>query len=310
MTELVTVVDPIPRDGKKRPLVRPVGRLNAKPIPYTRCTTYVECLEDRYNLEKWKMRAVAVGLADNPDLVLSVAAYRDDKRKLDEITWKASEAAKAGAAATTGTALHALTEKIDRGQGIGSVPQAYVADLDAYRAATSHMDMLLIERFTVQDSLKVGGTPDRVVRVGDRSYIADVKTGSIDWGAGKIAMQLSMYAHSLIYDPKTGLRSPLPDDLDDTRGIVIHLPAGQGACTLHWIDLAAGWEAVTLATRVRQWRTRKDLFTPYAPPLATAVTTAATVDELVDLWTAHEHEWTDELTELAAARKAVLTSAA
>lgn len=311
MTGLITVPIPIPRDDKKRPLVRPVGQLHAKPVPYTRCTTYVECLDDRYALEKWKMRMVALGLTDNPDLLLSVAAHRDDKDKLNELTWKATEQAKASAAATTGTALHALTEKIDRGQDVGVIPEAYQADLDAYRQATEHMEMLAIERFVVQDALKVGGTPDRVVRVGGRSYIADVKTGggAVNWGQRAIAMQLAVYAHSAHYDPRTGHRTPLPNDLDQTRGIIIHLPAGAGECTLYWVDLDAGWLAVTLATRVREWRRRKDLFTPYQR-LEDQIAAAATVDELVALWAAHEHEWIDQHTQLAAARKATLNGAA
>ena len=38
----------IPRDHWNRPLVVPPGGGN--PVPYTRCTTFIDPLEDQYNL--------------------------------------------------------------------------------------------------------------------------------------------------------------------------------------------------------------------------------------------------------------------
>jgi glycine betaine/proline transport system substrate-binding protein len=35
------------------------------------------------------------------------------------------------------------------------------------------------------------------------TYIADLKTGSVDFGAGKIAMQLAVYSRSVFYDHQT-----------------------------------------------------------------------------------------------------------
>src|SRR5215831_14489249 len=102
--------DPIPpairRDRWLRPLVVPPG--GGKPVPYTRCTTYVSALEDTYNLSRWQQRMVAIGLAERQDLLLAVAAHRDDKAHLNELCEKALEAAKGSAPATTGTALHKL----------------------------------------------------------------------------------------------------------------------------------------------------------------------------------------------------------
>lgn len=312
MNDLATVETPIERDRYGRPLVKPVGKLDSKPIPYTRCTTYIDCLDDRYNLEKWKMRQVALGIADNPDLALSAATYRDDKKQLDQTADKALEMAKSSAKATTGTALHSLTERIDRGQPLGAVPDTYTDDLDAYMGATSGMEMLEIERFVVNDPIKVGGTPDRILRHNGKTYIGDIKTGSITWAAGKIAMQLAIYANSLLYDVSSGRRSPLPDDLNKSWGVVIHLPAGEGRCELHWVDLTAGHEAVALAGKVRSWRARKDLLTAFdtaTDPITQAIHSAATVDELVAVWAAHETEWTEAYTAEASTRKAALTGA-
>jgi PD-(D/E)XK nuclease superfamily len=260
--ELASVTPPIPRDSYGRPLVTPPG--GGRPVAYTRCTTYVGVLEDTYNLSRWQQRMVALGLAGRPDLLLAVTAHGDDRDELNRICADAQEAAAAHAAATTGTALHALTERIDRGQSVGVIPDAYRADLAAYKKTTAELTPVHIEAFTVLDELRVGGTPDRIVEYDGHRYIADVKTGSIEYGMGKIAMQLAVYSRSVLYDHTTGDRTPL--DVDLSNAIVVHLPAGEGQCQLHWINIAAGWEAVQLATQVRAWRSRRNLSLPLDIP--------------------------------------------
>lgn len=311
----VTTLDTIPRDGWGRPKVIPPR--GGKPVAYTRCTTYVSCLEDTYNLGKWMQRMTAKGLSMRPDLLLAVSATPlEDKSKLDKIVDDAREAAAASAAATIGSAVHSLTERIDRDEPVGVVPDAYQADLDAYAKATEPLTSLMIEQFCVLDSLKIGGTPDRVVELDGRRYIADIKTGSVDYGMGKIAMQLAVYSRSAAYDHRTGKRSPLTG-VDQDRAIVIHLPAGTGECRLLWTDIAAGWEAVKLCTQVREWRARKDLSAPVdladtapvrdrAAELEDRIAQAATVRDLEALWAAHQGLWNRSHTELAAARKALL----
>ena len=256
--ELVSAVQ-VPRDRWQRPLVIP--RDGGKPVAYTRCTTYVGCLEDTYNLARWQQRMVALGLASRPDLLLAVSAHRDDKTQLNRICSDAQEAAAAHAAATTGTALHALTDRLDRGLPLGVIPEAYQADLAAYEKETAELAPVEIEAFTVLDTLQIGGTPDRVVEFRGSRYIADVKTGSIQYGIGKIAMQLAVYSRSSLYDPATAERTGL--GVDQNNAIVIHLPAGEGRCELHWVNIAAGWEAVQLATKVRTWRARSGLSIPF-----------------------------------------------
>lgn len=295
----------IQRDRFGRPLVVPPE--GGRPVAYTRCTTYVDALEDKYNLQRWQQRMVALGMADRPDLVLAAGAHRDDRDELNRIVDQAMDAAQAHAAAGVGTSLHKLTEQLDRGQIPGPVPEAYRADLDAYAAATAKLEIVGIERFSVLDELKIGGTHDRTVRYQGRDYIADIKTGSVEFGALKIAMQLAVYSRSVLYDPATRERTPL--EVDQDRAIVIHLPAGQGRCELHWVDIAAGWEAVQVATQVRQWRKRRGLLTPLtdvSAEITAEIAAASTVDELTAVWVRHQAAWTDDLTALAAARKAEL----
>lgn len=322
MTNLATIQPDLERDRFGRPLVIPPG--GGKKVAYTRCTTYVSCLEDLYNLQRWQQRMVILGLVDRPDLLLSAAAHREDKTQLNKVAEDAIEAAKAHAAATVGTAIHALTQRIDAGQDIGPVPGEYQRDLDAYAKATAPLTVLHSEQFSVLDDLRIGGTPDRVVEFEGRRYIADIKTGSIDFGIGKICMQLAVYAHSQSYDIQTGRRTPL-DGVDTDRGIVIHLPAGTGTCRLVWVDIAAGWEAVHIATQVRAWRSRKGLAEPWdefqaaalnvadaglVDPIVAQLSVATTPEELVAIWATHETEWRPEHTALAATRKNQLAQTA
>lgn len=309
----------IPRDRWGRPLVVPVA--GGKPVSYTRATTYVGCLEDTYNLAKWQMRMTALGLVDREDLHLAVAAHRDDKDHLNKICDQAIEAAKAHAAATTGTALHSLTEQHDRGTlDLARVPAAYRKDIEAYASATDGLEVVEIEQFGVIDDLKIGGTWDRCVRGRDgRLRIADVKTGSVEWGMGKIAMQLSVYARCTAYthaDPSPRRAVSNPDaGVDQDTAIVIHLPAGKGKCHLIEVDIAAGWEAVDLARQVRAWRARKDLARPHGSSVALAamdpildqIKAAPDIGTLRLLWAQnHASRWTPAHTAAAAERKAYL----
>ena len=159
------------------------------------------------------------------------------------------------------------------------------------------------------------GTPDRISRYHGKRYVTDLKTGSIEFGFGKIAAQLAMYARSRPYDVETGKRME-PHGADLEQGIVIHLPAGEATCTLYWIDLLAGWEIVQLCRRVREKRALKfdAVFSPVGGPnanttplpaatetatLAEQIHSAATPEAIRELWREHATTWTDELTQLA-----------
>jgi len=306
---------PPPRDRWGRPMVTPPS--GGKQIPYQRVTTFVGVLEDTYNLARWQMRMVALGLVDREDLLLAAAAHREDKDKLNKICEDASEAAKAHAAATTGTALHSLVDQHDRGTlNLQKVPAAYRADIEAYDRATKHLQVVAIEQFGVIDDLRVAGTWDRVYSYQGRRFIGDTKTGSIEYGMGKIAMQLGVYAHCQAYEHQGNHRTPL--DVDQKRGIIVHLPAGTGTCQLHWVDIEAGWEtASNLAPAVHEWRKRKGLAEPFTAtielavqpatdPLADRIVAATTVTQLTDLWRASNGVWTDSHTELARARRVLI----
>lgn len=307
------VPETVERDRWGRPMIVPPD--GGKPVGYSRCTRFVGVLDDTYNLQKWSQRMVAIGLSQRTDLLLSVAAHSgpEDKKTLDKICDQAKEAATASAAATTGTALHRLTEMVDSDQPLPAIPPDAQRDIDAYRRTTQDVyTVRAVERFTVYDDYRVGGTPDRVVEIGGEYFIADVKTGSIDWGAMKIAMQLAMYSRSTPYSFRDAARTPWPWQINQDQGLIIHLPAGTGKCELHWIDIQAGWAAVQTAAEVRGWRNKRDWLTPYTPkpvPVADRVRAARTLAELTDMWHAAQVAGEDmtQLKPIFAARKAELS---
>jgi hypothetical protein len=299
----------VQRDRFGRPLIVPPS--GGKPTAYTRCTTYAGALEDTYALGKWQQRMVAVGLSQRSDLLLAAGAHRDDKDRLDDVCDQAREAAGAGAAATTGTALHKLCERLDLGQPIGAVPAEHDPDIKAYHAATAGIEHEHVEQLMVCDELKVAGTPDRIAVLNGKLTIFDIKTGSIDYAMNKIAMQLAVYSRSALYNPATGERTVLA--LDQDEAIVAHLPAGKGVCTLYTVDIARGWRGVQLAREVRGWRAVKSLARPLLPAPARTfhdrILAAAAVDDLAAIWREAKAAgaWNDELTKTAAQRKSQLT---
>lgn len=321
------------RDRWGRPLITPPG--GGKPVAYTRVTTLAKTLDSQDALMAWKQRMTLDGASRRPDLVLAAAAHREDKQRMNKLAEQALEAAQAGAKATIGTALHAITEKIDRGDDPGPIPKEYEPDIKAYQAATQGLSVAAIEQFVVLDDVEVAGTADRILDVRrdlrfqladgvtmnlrGRRLIADVKTGSIDYPMA-IAAQLACYSRGLAYDIATGQRSRLgvaETQIDQEWGIVIHLPAGGGVCTLNPIDLRLGWKVVQESLTVRAFRKRKDWFLPIVtdedmgtPTLDALIARATSRDEAVAIYHQYEDVWTDEHTELMKARLALIEAGA
>lgn len=315
MTDLTGPAPTIQRDRWGRPMIHP--KPGAKPVAYTRATTVAGTLDDQFGLTRWKQRMTALGIVARRDLLTALAATStDDKKALDALCEQAMEAAGASAAATTGTALHAFTERIDRGLDLGHVPAEYEADLDAYQDTARRAGWIVrdVEVFTVNHAFKIAGTADRVVELDGKRYIADVKTGSSVDFPHSFAAQLAIYAHSLPYDIEAGhsVGWDVPPETD--KGLIIWLPAGRGHCELKWIDLDAGWEAVRVARWVREWRARKDLTSPFAlpeanDPVLAAIAAATSEADLSAVWAEHFGRWTPEYTAAAAARKSSLATA-
>jgi hypothetical protein len=253
-----------PRDGWGRYLV-PREDDDGR-VALTRATTVAKAPEDQAGLMKWEGRMVALGLARRPDLLALIATTDPtDKTALNRICMDAKEAGGATQARNTGTALHATIEAINRGQE--PLP-LFTVEVDAYRAALAVAGIEpvpeLVERIVVDHERGIAGTFDVALRDASGAlYVADVKTGSVDYPAS-FAIQLAIYAgapHLLSEDYE---RLDAAPGFDRRRAVIIHLPEG-GPCTLHWLDIAKGSEGLDLALAVRRWRSEAKASTLLSP---------------------------------------------
>lgn len=242
---------------------------------YTRVTTYADAITEAYNLMRWQLRRLALGLGQRADYVRLAAAYTDsehDREALDELVGKALEAAGPNSA-DLGTALHALTERLDRGDDLGTPPEEVLPDLAAYTALTQGLIAYRHrEARVVCDGLETAGTPDGHAHIAEPCpagcgpevlHIIDTKTGSIRY-PGKMATQLAIYSRSDLYVPATGERIPV--EVCQAWGAIIHLPAESGECAPFWLDLEHGWRGAELCGPVREWHRVKadDILRPFA----------------------------------------------
>lgn len=208
------------------------------------------------------------------------AAYSEFKREMNKLVDDLFELGGGREAATKGTDLHALCDLYDR-DGIaavnekleaGEITPSDFADVEAYARKMKALgaEVVASEMVIVHDDLRVAGRLDRVVKVrlpeirnskgeviyaGDtraRRYVADIKTGRVDYSAGKIAQQIRMYAEGKAYDAETHERTS--HGANRTHGLLIHVPAGTGTATIHLVDLGIGGDGNKLAGQVRAFR--------------------------------------------------------
>lgn len=297
----------VPRDGLGRPMIVPKG--GGRPVPHTRVTTYIDCIEDKSNLTSWKLRTALVGLADKPSLLDAVRGLDPDdpkdKRKLDGLVERALELGGANRASKKGTSIHELTELVDQRKDLPeNISEADLGDIVAYMVETSCLTMTAIEQFVVVSELAVAGTFDRTALDNEKQceaegcpglHIVDLKTGTMDYGKIKMPSQLATYSRGQRYDFTL---FPAPDRLGDPKGwekwkktefsaeeaaaaysplpavcqdwgIIIHLPQGKAECTLYWADLKQGWGLAEFAGEVRSRRSVKGTLKKFSPRLHT-----------------------------------------
>lgn len=297
-----------------------------KQIFYSRPSSWGDVTEDRTKISEWRQRMAVEGFARSKRLRLEWAALPgvdwDDsvrkqaaKRLIDEAVLMAGADKD-----RQGTAVHAITERRDHGLEV-SPPEEYAADLAAWDYATQYFEIVTdhevpgIECFIVADEVGCAGTFDRLVRYlpcevcGLRNFVLDLKTGKIEWGKSSIAVQLAIYANGKYYIPLPGDAYPgLRIDMSDVckhKAIVVHLPAGSGQATTHWIDIHQGWKAAKgIATDVREFRKRQNWTVEFipVPDLAALIMQASGERELNTIWATHKSLWTPEHTALGQGR--------
>jgi hypothetical protein len=299
----------VPRDQWKRPLIwhepgtcaecdaepvlRTKGKRKGQPEfeghGYTRASSFGEYLEDGRGIGKWKAANAVWAVVRNRALSLRTKAVatcteQADKSALYSIVDDALEWADVRAAADLGTALHAVTEKLEAGQEIPHLGEDQPA-VDAYMALMreSRAQVIATEIFVVCDEFGVAGTLDRAVTfpyditpvddqgeiLGDpipagTPIVVDIKTSSTaDYFGSKFTVQTWIYDNGRTYDPATHLRGR---SFGNGRfALIIHVPSGGSMARFHWVDLQRGRKAVERAAEVREQRAVKRLIVPAAP---------------------------------------------
>lgn len=250
----------IPRDRWKRPLIIPRG--GGKPEPYIRVSALAGTLDEKTALGDWRARMTGLGVARSKDLITAFGSIQDiddpeQKKTANELAEQAQERAKSSAKRIMGTGFHTITETHDKGQTPTFIPDA-LQDLYAdYVRKTANVTWRAIEQFVVVDGVKAAGTADRVgQRPGEKPRVWDVKTGRVDYGQLKFAVQLACYARGQFYNPANGERREWPE-IDLEVGYILHADPHTGTVTPYEVDLVAGWEAAKVARHVYGLRKAK-----------------------------------------------------
>lgn len=227
---------------------------------WTRVTTLAKTIEDNFGLMRWEKRVVLQGAAMKPDLCVAALAAEDND-DLDRLAETAKEHAGGNAGSRMGTAMHALCDRVDRGEKL-TVPASVRRDLDAYRKAIAPFDIEAIERHVCLPTIGVAGAVDRYVRQrasGGPLVVWDLKTGRADshkWVPWLI--QVTLYVRAKLWiDLATETWQPL-EDVEQDYAYICHLPQGEGTATLYRLDLALGDELIEQCLEVRRVRRYKD----------------------------------------------------
>lgn len=306
---------------------------------FTRVSTLKEQTADQYGLTKWKMSTVAQGLAyEAPTteeqrggkakvldrlvrLIEEEADYTESlfKKRVAELAEEAFVLGGGTYAADMGTAFHAWAEWADLGLGTADdMPDMFAPSYRAYRRQLDSYGIIVetdfIERICVNLAFEVAGTLDRVFRLADGTLcIGDVKSGKdIRLGWREHAAQLAAYQTAEFVLNDADEWEPSPEYRVDF-GIIAHVPvlAPEASCELLPIDLAAGRSALNLCRDVKQWRARRDpphhVIPTAGSKLAALVNAANSEQEMAELYSAYEAEWTPQLTMLGQRRLAALS---
>lgn len=330
-----------PRDRYGRPMLIPTRRYpgataadirKEKRVPYTRASTLSDYIANFVGLHMWQKRRLAYGLAQSENLCAMAAAlpkFKNDREldrktnaELDQIIYLALELGQVHEQANWGTAVHGFTEPEN---DHGTIPARMVSDVDSFFTTLKRAGIRIhsTELFVANDELKTAGTFDHILEVpGHGKILADKKTG--DLKKVESAIQLAAYVDGELYDWDTDQRTPLPDDLSRDRALIIHIPAGQGRTTLHWVDLNYGRRMARIAADVRDGHSegRKialsedvsgDLIAAYQArhaELESEILGLPGREEIVALRTAHLDWWSAELDEVCSFRLEQLADSA
>ena len=272
--ELDELVDNRPKKDYRRangaPMVSDPERPD-KMLRYSRPSGWGKDLDDESALVTWKVNTAIKGVAHDRALIAKIVAAGDDKDALKDLREEAIAAGRGNEASDVGTALHAMSQRVDSEDG-WIAPEPFYSRLATYRDVIkiAGLEPEYIEVHMVNDPMRCAGTADRIYRttrplvVPDGTIIdagslimADLKTGKMEYSIPGYAVQLALYADGEFYDIEHDKRVATPF-IDPRWGLLVHLPAEGNTCTLWWTDLEIGRTGARLVRDIRGWRKRHD----------------------------------------------------
>lgn len=298
---------------------------------YSRPSSWGKKAEDTTNLSKWEGRVKASGMLDYGAQSRALRAewaalgpLNENKAGHDAILDSAKNLV--DQAAREGTALHTITERYDLGLEVNP-GEDYEPHLAEWSRLTRNFEIVTlpdgrpgVECFVAMDHLRqdmdptqyyswvrLAGTFDRLWHYkpceicGRSNYIGDLKGGKADkliWSKASFAVQMGIYGNAKLYVPKpdgTGAdRYDLPD-VCPHNGILVSVPTDTGRGSVHWIDIASGFQtAIDLIPRITAHRRKKNWTVPFTPTpnLVDLIGRAETPNTVRDLWREHpSEEW-------------------
>lgn len=279
-------------------------------------TTVASIPTDRWSLERYSERNVAIGMMLEPKLVEDVACHIENRDRLNNIVDDAKRVAKAMHKADRGTQMHRVLELILLGREIDLLTAQQRRDaevlkrtLDRYKL-TPHINM--IEQFVVWPQHAVAGRFDAVLERPDGTqWLVDLKSGpnAITYPQST-ACQLALYArapHVSVDAPAFGDRQTvenwrkMPERLDYSWARVLLCAPEDTVGEMHRINIEHGWAGARKALELVNWRKvnnteivadeiAEDTSTDYVvfspeQRYIDWVPSVATVDALYGLWT-------------------------
>jgi hypothetical protein len=258
---------------------------------YSRATTIAKMLDSTKGLEIWTQRKIAKGVAQSPALTARAAiAPLDDKRVWKEIIDQADVLSGGNEKRDLGSAFHELHERVPNmtNEEYAAIHPDLRVTYERYRAELDRLGIteVLTEGTCANTAIGTAGKFDAVFRLPDgRLVIGDRKSGRITEYPHSAAVQLAVYANADVliefHEDGSTARLPMPA-VDKSTAIVVDITIGNeqtAAVHVYEIDIWAGWAAALLSTKIRRWRNRRDLVTPYHPefPPADRAMNAATL---------------------------------
>ena len=238
-------------------------------LRYSRPSGYAKVLDNSFALNDWKINKAMIGVAGSRAMQAEVMAIKDgDRDGMKVLREKALDKGAANEAADMGTALHAMTARVEDQSDTWEPPEAYADDLRTYVEALDSYGLVseFVEVHMCNDSFRAAGTADRIYRTTKpllapdgttvepgTLILGDLKTGAkLDFSLPGYCVQMALYADGVFYDVESNERRETPP-LDKNWTILVHLPVGKAKCRMIWCSIDVGLRGALLAHDVKEW---------------------------------------------------------